>query len=345
MRPYRALSVFAALALVVLTSPPCRAAEGRGTAIPLPEHPRPDFERAAWVNLNGDWSFRFDPADAGEAERWFDTAPAGFPLAIRVPFPWGSKLSGVGDEADVAWYARTVRVPEAWKGQRVFLVVGASDWKTSGVARRGADRLAPGRLHAVRARAHEGREAGEGRSGSSSGWTTRRTRSSSRASRATARPAASGRPSTSRPGPRSHLDTIEFHPDPALEARRGARGGSPRRRPRGLMVELKVRHGRPRGPLLLGGAGPRRGRRPRGPRDPAPRRAPRLWSLEDPFLYDATVTLAAGGAEDRVDSPTSACGRSASRDLPGLGHPYVSLNGKPVYLQMTLDQSWNPDGF
>ena len=31
--------------------------------------------------------------------------------------------------------------------------------------------------------------------------------------------------------------------------------------------------------------------------------------------------------------------------LPGLGHPYVTLNGQPVYLQMTLDQSWNADGF
>src|ERR1035437_2310374 len=28
--------------------------------IPLPEHPRPDFQRADWHNLNGPWSFRFD---------------------------------------------------------------------------------------------------------------------------------------------------------------------------------------------------------------------------------------------------------------------------------------------
>ena len=32
----------------------------RAASIPLPEHPRPDFERAEWVNLNGDWAFRFD---------------------------------------------------------------------------------------------------------------------------------------------------------------------------------------------------------------------------------------------------------------------------------------------
>ncbi len=129
-----------ALALLLPASP--GAAADAGPAIPLPEHPRPDFERPEWVNLNGDWAFRFDAADAGERERWFDAAPAGFPLTIRVPFPWGSTLSGVGDEADVAWYARTVRVPESWKGKRVFLVVGASDWKTSRLARRAAGRRA-----------------------------------------------------------------------------------------------------------------------------------------------------------------------------------------------------------
>jgi hypothetical protein len=48
-----------------------------------------------------------------------------------VPFPWGSPLSGVKDEAEIAWYARTVRTPAAWKGQRVFLVIGAADWRTT----------------------------------------------------------------------------------------------------------------------------------------------------------------------------------------------------------------------
>ena len=32
--------------------------------IPLPEHPRPDFERADWLNLNGYWAFTFDAAAA-----------------------------------------------------------------------------------------------------------------------------------------------------------------------------------------------------------------------------------------------------------------------------------------
>ena len=104
---------------------------GRTAGIPLPEHPRPNFQRAEWVNLNGPWAFRFDKADAGVGENW-GAGQAEFPLTITVPFSWGSKLSGVGNEADIGWYRRGVKVPSAWKGKRVFLVVGACDWQTVG---------------------------------------------------------------------------------------------------------------------------------------------------------------------------------------------------------------------
>ena len=96
----------------------------------MPEHPRPDFERPAWVNLNGTWQFRFDPRDEGLAQTW-QQREADFPLAIKVPFPWGSALSGVPDGAPIGWYARTVEVPSGWEGRRVFLVIGAADWKTT----------------------------------------------------------------------------------------------------------------------------------------------------------------------------------------------------------------------
>ena len=49
--------------------------------IPLPEHPRPDWERDEWMNLNGEWDFGFKP---GQYDR-----------KIMVPFGWGCKLSGV----------------------------------------------------------------------------------------------------------------------------------------------------------------------------------------------------------------------------------------------------------
>ena len=98
--------------------------------VPLPEHPRPDFERAQWLNLNGTWSFEFDKDDVGAVQKWF-AGTKEFSKKILVPFPWGSKLSGVDDEADIAWYSRDIRIPGEWKGKRIFLVVGACDWHTS----------------------------------------------------------------------------------------------------------------------------------------------------------------------------------------------------------------------
>ena len=84
--------------------------------IPLPEHPRPDFERPQWENLNGYWNFGFEENNLDQR--------------ILVPFPWGSALSEVEDKGDIAWYSREITIPRSWKGKRVFLVVGASDWKT-----------------------------------------------------------------------------------------------------------------------------------------------------------------------------------------------------------------------
>ena len=66
-------------------------------SIPLPQHPRPDFERKEWLNLNGTWKFKFDKENVGKKEAWFNSDD--FPLDILVPFGWGSPLSGVKDEA------------------------------------------------------------------------------------------------------------------------------------------------------------------------------------------------------------------------------------------------------
>ena len=102
---------------------------GRTVAkIPLPEHPRPDFERSEWINLNGPWAFTFNEALAQKALQTGQTST--FDHTINVPFPWGSPLSGVANLGDSAWYARQVSIPESWRGKRVFLIIGAADWGT-----------------------------------------------------------------------------------------------------------------------------------------------------------------------------------------------------------------------
>ena len=98
--------------------------------IPLPEHPRPDFERTEWVNLNGKWEFEFDSLSKGEAQNW-PKGSAKFSKTINVPFPWGAPLSGVKDEADIAWYQKSITVPESFKNKKSFVTIGASDWETT----------------------------------------------------------------------------------------------------------------------------------------------------------------------------------------------------------------------
>jgi len=91
------------LRLMALAVIGCSALLTRATGadrIPLPEHPRPDFQRSDWLNLNGNWQFRFDADNQGLTQAWC-TKGTEFPLTISVPFPWGSKLSGVADQADI----------------------------------------------------------------------------------------------------------------------------------------------------------------------------------------------------------------------------------------------------
>jgi len=88
--------------------------------------------------LDGEWQFRMDPGDAGQEAGWAKGSVA-FPDRIRVPGAW--EAQGFGGEKTVlryqgtpvhlrgsyhgpAWYRRTIEVPAAWKGKRVWLKLG-----------------------------------------------------------------------------------------------------------------------------------------------------------------------------------------------------------------------------
>lgn len=98
--------------------------------LPRPEYPRPNFVRNEWTNLNGDWEFAFDDADAGLSQGWF----AGEKLIgqITVPFCYQSKASGIGggyEQHDILWYARSFKASRPAKGNRILLHFGAVDYK------------------------------------------------------------------------------------------------------------------------------------------------------------------------------------------------------------------------
>jgi beta-galactosidase/beta-glucuronidase len=94
--------------------------------VPKPEHPRPQFRRTDWLNLNGSWQFEIDTADSGLERGLRTRALTG---RIVVPFAPESEASGIGDTdfLEAVWYRRVVTVPTAWSGQRIILHFGAVD--------------------------------------------------------------------------------------------------------------------------------------------------------------------------------------------------------------------------
>jgi hypothetical protein len=303
-------------------------------AIPLPEHPRPDWQRPDWQNLNGEWNFRLDAEDVGRVSGWSST-PVGFDQKITVPFGWGSPLSGVEDEegADIGWYQHDISVPEGWRGRRTFLVIGASDWESTvwldgnllGTHQGGydpfefelTDHIRYGKRQnlvvrvddRLRWRALIGKQAYGNVRGI---WQT---------------------PYLEARGPQ-YLDYLHFLPD--LDGER-------------VEVEVQLDSHLVRADTLYLTVAT-----PDGPVEvkkeirqtkdmgkfafalPNARR----WTLDDPYLYEVTARF----GEDSVQTYFG-FREIGVTDLPGTDYPYVALNGKPIYLQLALDQAYHPEGY
>ena len=82
---------------------------------PWTVHPRPQMKRDSYLSLNGNWDFFVDYDPMGQ---------------IRVPFCPESTLSGIGkhyDEGSMLCYRRSFRLPENFNRGRVLLHIGAAD--------------------------------------------------------------------------------------------------------------------------------------------------------------------------------------------------------------------------
>jgi hypothetical protein len=306
--------------------------------IPLPEHPRPDFQRPQWLNLNGPWQFRFDAKDAGRKKQWFG-ADVDFPDTIMVPFPWGSKLSGVEDKADIGWYRRSVTVPESLLGGRVLLVVGASDWHTTAwldgnllgdyqggytpfefdITRYVRKGKAQSLVLRVDDTPHKFKLEGKQGYGRAAGiWQT---------------VYLEARPEVA-------LDTVHFTPDIDNE-KVSVKATLDKPAPADMKLKLVFKAHDLANPNVVKTI-------PKGQKEigfDVAIAKPRLWSLDDPYLYEVEAALQGSGkAEDRV-STYFGMRKISVVNLPGTDFAYIALNNKPVYLQTALDQSYHPDGY
>jgi beta-galactosidase/beta-glucuronidase len=296
-----------------------------------PEYPRPQLTRDDWQNLNGSWQFA--AAEAGERP------PVGRNLGekILVPYPVESQLSGIERHEDRMWYRRTFTVPRDWKvgsGKRLQLNFGAVDWQsevyvngTEVAQHKGGydkfsaditDALKPGRTQELIVGVYDPTDAQDGenppvgkqRLDPSGIWYT----------------PSSGIWQTvwMEPVAADHVDSLKLTPDVkngqlTIEAK-GVRAG--------VTVKATAYQGKRKVGTVTGRTG-----------TPLTLKVPdaRLWSPDDPFLYDLDVSV----GRDRVKSYFGM--RSIAVEKVN-GTPRTVLNGKPVFMMATLDQGFWPDG-
>jgi beta-galactosidase/beta-glucuronidase len=308
---------------------------------PRPEYPRPQFTRADWLCLNGPWQFEIDQSDSG-LERGLLERP--LTSTINVPFCPESELSGVGctDYMDAVWYRREVVIPAAWAGRDVLLHFQAVDYDAT-VWVNGAEVIrhrggftpftcdlrgvaAPGETVAIVVRARDPHGAPQPRgkqahayagSGALYGRTTGIWQT------VWLEPAPASR--MERPRITPHVGRSTFTVEvPLVRPRPNLSLGVTLKSEQGLvssalcpvgsdmvaMVELSV---------------------------PSWRRI--LWEPGNPHLYDLELTLI-DDQNQIIDQASSYAGlRSVSIDGQA-----ITLNGRPVFQRLVLDQGYYPEG-
>ncbi len=319
-------------------APPWPEEVGPGNA--LPEYPRPQMVRDRWQNLNGVWQF----SDAAASEE----PPFGEELDERVlvPYPVESALSGIMRHEDRMFYRRNFTVPDGWRrgDQRLMLHFGAVDYEATVW------------VNGERVGSHAG--GYDDFSIDVTGALNKRDRQEIVVGVVdlTDRVGQPVGKQTLRPGgifytPNSGIwQTVWV--EPVRPARIGRLDMTPNLEDDSLKLNVRAANAGDKVVEAIAYDGDRQvgrvvGRANTDLRLPVP--DPKLWSPDDPFLYDLEVRLrdANGGRAlgDPVDSVESYFGmRSVGVQKGEDGKPRMTLNGKFVANVGTLDQGYWPDG-
>ena len=296
---------------------------------PLPEYPRPQLRRNSYLNLNGIWEY----AITKTAEK-----PAAMQGEIVVPFSPETPLSGVGhllQPDEYLWYRRSVTLPEGFfRGGRLLLHFGAVDqcctvWVNGQEAGGHTGGYLPFALDVT--------ELIEGDAFTLELRVTDPTDTGS-LSRGKQRLKNTGIWYTPQSGiwqtvwmecvPENYLRSLRITPKPEenavhirLEADDPAMAAVTICRDGGIIAEGQTDEN---GESTL----------------TIPAEELRLWSPENPFLYDAAITLTGG---DKVESYFGMRAFGIGKDEKGL--PRLLLNGKPYFQNGLLDQGYWSDGY
>jgi hypothetical protein len=98
------------------------------SAVPFPEYPRPQLERKEWMCLNGKWDYMGGKQVASALNPNKPIEFDGKTEQILVPYCPESVISGIERKQEInLWYRRNVEIPSAWKDKQVILHFDAVD--------------------------------------------------------------------------------------------------------------------------------------------------------------------------------------------------------------------------
>jgi len=279
-------------------------------------HPRPDHWRPSWYSLDGQWDFKFDSEN-------------NYTKIIQVPFPWGSPLSKVEDLEKIGWYKKDIQVPSMRGQQRLFLIIGAADWETSVYV----DGILLGK--------HQGGyipfefDLTQAAFGKNQVLLEIKVDDEDRAFKLEGKQGygnARGIWQSVYLEVRGdqYIEYLHFYPEPN-ENRVKFKGAL--NQAAAQMNELQLQMGDIQSRLEI-----KQGQKDFEGEVVIPN--PILWELDHPYLYDTRAIWANDTLHSYFGMRTISI-----ENLPGTTHRYIALNGKPVYLQMALDQAYHPEGF